>query len=125
MYEPFVKGGVVVAQLGDLMETMIRSMVRYRARIPRELVLLSKQMLYLEGAAHALAPDMDLLQEQNLIYLALMPKYPELAVQIVDAIEQGRQRWTRPLSTRPGADGVRPLSPRRRRSRLYCAPRST
>jgi hypothetical protein len=55
-------------------------------------VLLSKQMLYLEGAAHALAPDMDLLQEQTLIYLALMQKYPELAVQIATAIQQGRER---------------------------------
>jgi ubiquinone biosynthesis protein len=91
-YAPFVENGVVVAQLGELMETMIRSMVKYKARIPRELVLLSKQMLYLEGAAHALAPDMDLLQEQNLIYLALMQKYPELAVQIVNAIELGRQQ---------------------------------
>ncbi|MCU1374043.1 MAG: hypothetical protein JWO68_1329 [Actinomycetia bacterium] len=92
LYAPFVENGVVVAQLGDLMETMIRSMVKYKARIPRELVLLSKQMLYLEGAAHALAPDMDLLQEQTLIYLALMQKYPELAVQIATAIQQGRER---------------------------------
>ena len=91
-YAPFVEGGVVVTQLGDLMETMIRSMVKYKARIPRELVLLSKQMLYLEGAAHALAPDMDLLQEQNLIYLALMQKYPELAMEIATAIQQGRER---------------------------------
>ena len=92
LYAPFVEGGVVVAQLGDLMETMIRSMVKYKARIPRELVLLSKQMLYLEGAASALAPDMDLLQEQNTIYLALMQKYPELAAQIATAIQQGRER---------------------------------
>jgi ubiquinone biosynthesis protein len=91
-YAPFVEGGVVVTQLGDLMETMIRSMVKYKARIPRELVLLSKQMLYLEGAAHALAPDMDLLQEQNLIYLALMQKYPELAMEIAAAIQAGRER---------------------------------
>lgn len=92
LYAPFVENGVVVAQLGDLMETMIRSMVKYRVRIPRELVLLSKQMLYLEGAAHSLAPDMDLLQEQTLIYTALMQKYPDLALQIMIAIEQGRQR---------------------------------
>lgn len=91
-YAPFVEGGVVVTQLGDLMETMIRSMVKYRARIPRELVLLSKQMLYLEGAASALAPDLDLLQEQQIIYLALMQKYPELATQIATAIQQGRER---------------------------------
>jgi ubiquinone biosynthesis protein len=92
LYAPFVENGVVVAQLGELMETMIRSMVRYRVRIPRELVLLSKQMLYLEGAAHALAPDVDLLQEQTLIYLALMQKYPDLAARIAAAIEQGRTR---------------------------------
>jgi predicted unusual protein kinase regulating ubiquinone biosynthesis (AarF/ABC1/UbiB family) len=91
LYEPFVQNGVMVAQLGELMETMIRSMVKYRVRIPRELVLLSKQMLYLEGAAHTLAPEIDLLEEQQVIYAALMTKYPELAMQIVQAVERGKQ----------------------------------
>ena len=91
LYEPFLQGGVVVAQLGDLMDVMIRSMVKYRVRIPRELVLLSKQMLYLEGAAHTLAPDMDLLEEQTIIYEALFSKYPELAMQIAAAVQRGRE----------------------------------
>ncbi len=91
LYEPFVQGGVMVAQLGELMDTMIRSMVKYRVRIPRELVLLSKQMLYLEGAAHTLAPDTDLLEEQQLIYAALMAKYPELATDVMEAIQRGAE----------------------------------
>jgi ubiquinone biosynthesis protein len=86
LYEPFVQDGVVSAQLGDLMDTLIRAMVRYRVRIPRELVLLSKQMLYLEGAAHTLAPEADLLQEQTTIYQALMQKYPELATEILQSM---------------------------------------
>jgi len=90
LYEPFLQGGVVTAQLGQLMDTMIRSMVRYRVRIPRELVLLTKQMLYLEGAAATLAPDADLLQEQTLIYQALMAKHPDLAGQIAAAVQRGR-----------------------------------
>jgi predicted unusual protein kinase regulating ubiquinone biosynthesis (AarF/ABC1/UbiB family) len=60
------------------MHTMIRSMVKFQIRIPRELVLLSKQMLYLEGAARVLAPEVDLLQEQHVIYTSLFTKYPEL-----------------------------------------------
>jgi ubiquinone biosynthesis protein len=91
LYEPFVQNGVVVANLGELMDTMIRSMVRYRVRIPRELVLLSKQMLYLEGAAHTLAPDVDLLEEQNMIYTALMTKYPALAMEIMQAMQRGAE----------------------------------
>ncbi len=91
LYEPFVHNGVVTAQLGELMDTMIRSMVRYRVRIPRELVLLSKQMLYLEGAAHTLAPDADLLEEQNLIYSTLMEKYPALAMEIMAAVQRGQE----------------------------------
>jgi predicted unusual protein kinase regulating ubiquinone biosynthesis (AarF/ABC1/UbiB family) len=75
-----------VAQLGELMDTMIRSMVRYRVRIPRELVLLAKQMLYLEGAAHTLAPEVDLLEEQQVIYATLMAKYPELGEELMKAI---------------------------------------
>jgi ubiquinone biosynthesis protein len=85
-YEPFVKDGVMVAQLGELMDTMIRSMVKFRVRIPRELVLLSKQMLYLEGAARTLAPEVDLLQEQQVIYTTLMEKYPDLAQQMLEAL---------------------------------------
>lgn len=90
LYAPFVENGVVVAQLGELMDTMIRSMVRYRVRIPRELVLLSKQMLYLEGAAHTLAPDIDLLGEQHLIYETLFKKYPDLALKIAVAVQRGQ-----------------------------------
>jgi ubiquinone biosynthesis protein len=95
-YEPFVTNGVVVAELGQLMDTMIRAMVRFRVRIPRELVLLSKQMLYLEGAARTLAPEVDLLQEQQVIYATLMAKYPELAQQLMDAVLSG------PSQTGPG-----------------------
>ena len=91
LYAPFVENGVVVAQLGELMDTMIRSMVRYRVRIPRELVLLSKQMLYLEGAAHTLAPDVDLLGEQTVIYETLFAKYPDLALKIALAVQRGRE----------------------------------
>jgi len=87
LYEPFVKDGVVVAQLGELMNTMIRSMVKYKVRIPRELVLLSKQMLYLEGAAQTLAPEIDLLEEQQVIYSSLMAKYPELGMELMKAIQ--------------------------------------
>jgi ubiquinone biosynthesis protein len=91
LYEPFVQGGVVIAQLGELMDTLIRAMVRHRVRMPRELVLLTKQMLYLEGAAATLAPDADLLQEQTLIYSTLMTKYPDLASQIQGAMQRGRE----------------------------------
>lgn len=79
LYEPFLRGGVVTAQLGELMDTMIRAMVHHRVRIPRELVLLTKQMLYLEAAAQALAPDTDLLQEQALVYATILAKHPHLA----------------------------------------------
>jgi predicted unusual protein kinase regulating ubiquinone biosynthesis (AarF/ABC1/UbiB family) len=90
LYEPFVREGVMTAQLGVLLDTMIRSMVQYRVRIPRELVLLSKQMLYLEGSAQTLAPNIDLLQEQQIIYASLMAKYPELAAQIQAAMQRGK-----------------------------------
>jgi ubiquinone biosynthesis protein len=90
LYEPFVQAGVVTAQLGDLMDTLIRSMVRYRVRIPRELVLLTKQMLYLEGAAATLAPDTDLLQEQVVVYQALMAKHPDLAGEIAGSLHRAR-----------------------------------
>ena len=89
LYKPYLEGGINTANLGDLMDTMIRTMVKYRIRIPRELVLLSKQLLYLEGAAHDLAPDANLLEEQQLIYGSLMSKYPELAQDFFAAMADG------------------------------------
>jgi hypothetical protein len=47
-------------------------------------------MLYLEGAAHTLAPDIDLLEEQTIIYEALFSKYPDLAMQIMTAVQRGQ-----------------------------------
>ena len=77
---------------GELMDTMIRSMVRYRVRIPRELVLLSKQMLYLEGAASTLAPDMDLLQEQNTILQQQLDQPQPVAVVTRPSLRHGEDR---------------------------------
>lgn len=93
-YEPFVKDGVLLAELGDLLVTLVRSMVEFRIRIPRELVLLSKQLLYLEAAAKKLAPDMDLLHEQQLICASLIQKYPALGRQMLEALaaSPGRRR---------------------------------
>jgi hypothetical protein len=54
-------------------------------------VLLTKQMLYLEGAAATLAPDADLLEEQTLIYATLMTKYPDLANEIGRAMVRGQE----------------------------------
>jgi predicted unusual protein kinase regulating ubiquinone biosynthesis (AarF/ABC1/UbiB family) len=83
---------MVVAQLGDLLETMIRSMVRYGVRIPRELVLLAKQLLYLEGAARSLAPEIDILQEEQMIYGAMFAKHPQLAADMASAFLPGAGR---------------------------------
>lgn len=91
LYEPFVRAGVVTARMGELMDTVIRAMVRHRVRMPRELVLLTKQMLYLEGAAATLAPDADLLEEQTLVYATLMTKYPDLATEIGASLQRGRE----------------------------------
>lgn len=88
LYQPFLEGGINSADLGKLMDTMIRSMVRYKVHIPRELVLLSKQLLYLEGASHQLAPDANLLEEQTLIYNSLITKHPQLAAEFFSAMQE-------------------------------------
>jgi len=86
LYEPFMHGGINTVELGTLMMTMIETMVRYEVHIPRELVLLSKQLLYLEGAARTLAPEADLLEEQQIIYSSLLAKYPHLATEFFGSI---------------------------------------
>lgn len=55
----------------------IRLLAEHRFRQPKELVLFSKNLLYLNGLCNAFAPDINLLSEIAPIFLYFQTKYPK------------------------------------------------
>ena len=54
-----------------------RLLAEHRFRQPKELVLFSKNLLYLNGLCNAFAPDINLLAEIAPIFLYFQTKYPK------------------------------------------------
>ena len=61
----------------------IRLLAEHRFRQPKELVLFSKNMLYLNGLCNSFAPDINLLSEIAPVFLYFQTKYPKEIAQIV------------------------------------------
>ncbi|MEW6472256.1 MAG: AarF/UbiB family protein [Actinomycetota bacterium] len=61
----------------------VRLLAEHRFRQPKELVLFSKNLLYLNGLCNAFAPDINLLAEIAPVFLYFQTKYPKEISQIV------------------------------------------
>ena len=61
----------------------VRLLAEHRFRQPKELVLFSKNMLYLNGLCNSFAPDINLLSEIAPVFLYFQTKYPKEIAQIV------------------------------------------
>jgi len=61
----------------------VRLLAEHRFRQPKELVLFSKNLLYLNGLCNAFAPDLNLLAEISPIFLYFQAKYPEEIARIM------------------------------------------
>src|SRR5262249_32095225 len=55
----------LIAELGDI----TRKLLEYGARIPKELMLFVKNLIFLNSATATLAPDVDILAEITQVYL--------------------------------------------------------
>lgn len=75
--------GLTGWELGPMIRLAVRLAFRHRARLSQGVVLLAKQLLYLDGAARALAPDADLMGEALEILLYFDSRYPELSDEIL------------------------------------------
>jgi ubiquinone biosynthesis protein len=60
-----------------------RLLAEHRFRQPKELVLFSKNVLYLNGLCNAFAPDINLLSEIAPVFLYFQTKYPKEIAQIM------------------------------------------
>ena len=81
-------------------QRIVKAMMGYGARMPKELMLYVKNMVFLDGAIARLAPDLDIIQEVTAISMLFAERHGErlgrelgidhLAVQInMDSIKAG------------------------------------
>jgi predicted unusual protein kinase regulating ubiquinone biosynthesis (AarF/ABC1/UbiB family) len=64
-------------EVADALGTIIRLLARAGFVAPKELVLFFKNMLYLNGFAAALAPDVNLIEEIEPVFRYFTSKYGE------------------------------------------------
>lgn len=54
---PFLGGGAAEVSLGEVLRSLVTAFDQFGTKVPNELILVAKQLLYLEGYTKALAPD--------------------------------------------------------------------
>ena len=74
---------VTVDELGQLLGAIIRVLASNGFRLPKELVLFFKNLLYLNGFAAALAPDANLFEQIEPVFGYFVQRYPNELSQIV------------------------------------------
>jgi ubiquinone biosynthesis protein len=77
---------VTVDQLSSLLGVVIRTLAANGFRLPKELVLFFKNLLYMNGFAQTLAPDTNLLGEIEPIFTFFVTRYPEQLAAIMSEI---------------------------------------
>ena len=78
---------LTVDQLGQALGAIIKTLAMNGFRLPKELVLFFKNLLYLNGFAAALAPDTNLLSQIDPVFTYFVQRYPAELAAIVSNIE--------------------------------------
>lgn len=85
---PMLQAGIGGMNLGEMLKMSIDLMDSYGARGPRELVLIAKQLAYMERYAKGMAPDYRIIQDlyliKNIFPDAVATKAAELGIQVPD-----------------------------------------
>jgi predicted unusual protein kinase regulating ubiquinone biosynthesis (AarF/ABC1/UbiB family) len=64
-FEPML--GSAQAKYADMLPAILRTSVRHGLRLPREMVLVSKQMIYFDRYAKVLAPDLNVFRDPRIV----------------------------------------------------------
>jgi predicted unusual protein kinase regulating ubiquinone biosynthesis (AarF/ABC1/UbiB family) len=64
---PFAGTGIAEIGIGQSLGSIVTAFEQFGAKVPDELLLIAKQLLYLEGYTKVLAPDHDLLSDLDLL----------------------------------------------------------
>ena len=85
---PMIAGGMAAVSLGDLITTSVELMKAYGGTAPRELILIGKQLLYIERYTKVLGPDYSVIQDaflvKNIFPAQAVAKAAELGVAFPD-----------------------------------------
>lgn len=79
-------GSMSVDQLGQALGAVVRVLTSNGFRLPTELVLFFKNLLYLNGFAATLAPDSDLFEQIQPVFGYFMERYPTELAQIMSGL---------------------------------------
>ncbi len=66
-YEPMLASGLGAIKYADLIPAILRTSVRHGMRMPRDFVLVTKQMLYFDRYAKLLAPDLNVFRDPRIV----------------------------------------------------------
>jgi predicted unusual protein kinase regulating ubiquinone biosynthesis (AarF/ABC1/UbiB family) len=66
-YEPILAGPGAPAKYADILPMILRSGVKHGMRMPRDFVLVVKQMLYFDRYAKLLAPDLNVFRDPRIV----------------------------------------------------------
>jgi predicted unusual protein kinase regulating ubiquinone biosynthesis (AarF/ABC1/UbiB family) len=67
VYEPLLTSAAESIKYADLLPGMLRTAERHRMRLPRDFVLVTKQMLYFDRYAKKLAPKLNVFRDPRLV----------------------------------------------------------
>lgn len=79
---PLLERGLPSLEVSPLVRRALSVLFRHGVRVPRELVMLAKQIAYFDRYARALVPSRRLLEDATEIFAYFMARYPELSDQI-------------------------------------------
>jgi ubiquinone biosynthesis protein len=78
---------ITVDELGQLLSAVIRVLASNGFRLPKELILFFKNLLYLNGFASALAPDANLFSHIEPVFTYFVQRYPNELAAIISELE--------------------------------------
>jgi aarF domain-containing kinase len=66
-YEPLLKSEAAAMKYADLIPAILRTSIRHGMRLPRDFVLVTKQMLYFDRYAKLLAPKLNVFRDPRIV----------------------------------------------------------
>ncbi|MGH7438244.1 MAG: AarF/UbiB family protein, partial [Polyangiaceae bacterium] len=95
-YEPVLTNEASPAKYADIIPTILRTGVKHGMRLPRDFVLVAKQMLYFDRYAKLLAPNLNVFRD---------PRIVSGLLEDVMRAQQGAPVTPQPTAQQPAAEG--------------------
>jgi len=89
VYEPMLSSEVAPIKYADIIPTILRTGIRHGMRMPRDFILVVKQMIYFDRYAKLLAPDLNVFRD------------PRIVAGLMEDVAQSRVRIERPERDAP------------------------